>query len=730
MIGWELTEKGFHPDKIAHLGNKFLIGNGYMGVRGTLDEFDSDKLVAINLAGIYDQVDDLWREPLNAPNGFYSYIVVDRNPLKIHEAEAKEHFIKLNYRYGIFKRCTKWSTKRGYIILESERFVSMDNVHLGAAKYKITADFHADIKFITGIDGQIWDINGPHYDKFIIKEDGWLGMTGISHEKQYKVSVVADENTNFPCEKKCLINEEQKKIIKSLNFVSEINKCYEIDRFLGIYTSKDVENPFDEAKKTVEYEKSRGYMSVLEDHKNRWENLWKYSQVEIVGDDQAMEALNYSCYHLNSIAPRFSDSLSIAARGLSGQTYKGAVFWDTEMFILDFLLMTDPKVARNVMKYRIDTLEGAKEKAKSYGYDGAFYAWESQEGGFDACSDYNVTDVFTKRPMRTYFRDKQIHISAAIVYGIGRYIDLTDDFSILSEGGAETIIECAKFYYGLLLQKVSGKYYELHDVIGPDEYHERVNNNGYTNRMAKYTFEQAVKVIAWVEKLEDSTRQKLLKDYDLKLLKENFETAFKNIYIPKPNKNMVIPQFDGYFDLEDVSVDTVRSRLLDEKEYWGGANGVAAHTQVIKQADVVTWLTMFPEDVSDEVKLANWKYYEPRTEHGSSLSACMYSLLACKCGMKDKAYPLFMKSASADLVEGGKEWAGLVYIGGTHPAAEGGAYMVAMKGFAGIYFEDNAVKAKPDLPEGWEKMKFSICYKNKKYKVEIEGKNAEITEIE
>ena len=395
------------------------------------------------------------------------------------------------------------------------------------------------------------------------------------------------------------------------------------------------------------------------------------------------------------------------------------------MFFLDFLIITNPKVARNVMKYRIDTLDGAKEKAKSYGYDGAFYAWESQEGGFDDCSDYNVTDVFTKRPMRTYFKDKQIHISAAIVYGIGRYIDLTGDMTILSEGGAETIIECAKFYYDLLLKKVSGGYYELHDVIGPDEYHERVNNNGYTNRMAKYTFEQAVKVIDSIDELNEQYAIKLCKEYNLK----KFEMAERNIYIPQPNENGIIPQFDGYFDLEDVSVNTVRSRLLDPKEYWGGANGVAAHTQVIKQADVVTWLTMFPDDVSDEIKLKNWQYYEPRTEHGSSLSACMYALLACKCGMKEKAYPLFMKSASADLNEGGKEWAGLVYIGGTHPAAEGGAYMVAIKGFAGIYFEDGKIKAKPDLPKAWKKMRFHICYRNKKYKIEIEDNNANIVEI-
>jgi kojibiose phosphorylase/nigerose phosphorylase len=225
-----------------------------------------------------------------------------------------------------------------------------------------------------------------------------------------------------------------------------------------------------------------------------WEEKWRISEIFIEGDDEAMEALNYSLYHLHSIAPRHTRSLSIAARGLSGQTYKGAVFWDTEMFMLDFFLFTEPEVAKTLLRYRIDTLAGAKEKAKYYGYEGAFYAWESQEGGFDACSDYNVTDVFTGRPMRTYFKDKQIHISAAIAYGIMRYVEYTGNDDLLKEGGGEVIIECARFYYSLLVKRINKEYYELWDVIGPDEYHERVNNNAYTNRMAKFTFEAAIKI--------------------------------------------------------------------------------------------------------------------------------------------------------------------------------------------------------------------------------------------
>ena len=431
-----------------------------------------------------------------------------------------------------------------------------------------------------------------------------------------------------------------------------------------------------------------------------------------------MEALNYSLYHLHCIAPRHTDSLSIAARGLSGQTYKGAVFWDTEMFILDFFLMTEPKVAKSLMKYRIDSLSGAKEKAKSYGLDGAFYAWESQEGGFDACSDYNVVDVFTKRPMRTFFKDKQVHISSAVVYGIGKYLKTTGDTSILSEGGAHTIIECALFYYSLLLKRAVRDYYEIHDVIGPDEYHERVNNNGYTNRMAKYTFEEAVNLINLKDELSEE-EQEILSQYDLDDLKNKFTDAAENLFIPQPNESGVIPQFDGYFDLEDASIDEVRSRLLDPKEYWGGAYGVASHTQVIKQADVVTWLNMFSKEFDLDTMLKNLEYYETRTEHGSSLSACMYALLACKCNRHDKAYDFFMKSASADIKQGGKEWAGLVYIGGTHPAAAGGAYMVALQGFGGLSFDGDEIIVKPNLPEGWNRLCFRVNYNNKLYEIDI-----------
>ncbi len=742
MIEWKLQEEGFDPDKIASNGNKFLIGNGYMGIRGTLEEYGREQFAAVNLAGIYDRVGDGWREPLNAPNGLYTLLQADGATYALPDVRPEEHKVCLDYRKGLFSRKTTWMTANGRkLTLETERFASLAEPHLIAMSCRVTADHKANITLMTGIDGEVWDINGPHYDEIIFSEArGCIKAVAVTHEKGDRVCVAECCSTGFENDETIVTGKRG--IMRHIRFAAEPGKTYEVTKWISVYTGRDLHDFESKALLRANDNMKSGYAASKAAHISEWEEKWAVSEVEIEGDDAAMEALNYSLYHLHSIAPRHSQSLSIAARGLSGQTYKGAVFWDTEMFMLDFFLFTEPSVARALVKYRIDTLRGAREKAAGYGHKGAFYAWESQEGGFDACTDYNVVDVFTGRPMRTYFKDKQVHISAAVVHGIMRYVDITGDSSVLDEGGAETIIECAEFYYSLLLRKAGGDNYELHDVIGPDEYHERVNNNGYTNRMAKYTLDMAVKVLDMATRVPDmavkvldlaygllpDTKDRLSGKYSVRKLRQKYKDASGHLYIPEPGEGGVIEQFDGYMKLEDVTIETLKGRLLHEKEYWGGAYGVAAHTKVIKQADVVTWLTLFPGDFQEDVLRKNWDYYEPRTEHGSSLSACMYALLACRFGRPELAYPFFLKSARADISGGGKQWAGLIYIGGTHPAASGGAYMTAVRGFGGVSFEEGGIKAQPCLPEGWKRLKFKLRYRGRLYEIDETAEGAVIEE--
>jgi len=471
-----------------------------------------------------------------------------------------------------------------------------------------------------------------------------------------------------------------------------------------------------------------GYDNLKNSHVKQWENRWDISDVIIEGSEEDQLALRYSIYHLQIIAPSHSNKLSIPARGLSGQTYKGAVFWDTEIFMLPFFLHTSPEVANNLVNYRIRTLDGAREKAKYYGFKGAFYAWESHENGEDACSDFNVTDVFTGRPVKTYFKDKQVHISAAVAYAVWETYKFTGDIDMLLHGGAEVILECARFFYSYAYFKEDKDRFEILDVIGPDEYHERVNNSVYTSKMVYHTVEIALNTL-------ELLKENYLVEYNELISKLNYSGEIESLikfkeklFVPEPSeKSLIIEQFDGYSRLEDCSLSEVKSRLLNPKEYWGGGHGVASDTQIIKQADVALMLYLFREDYSQEIKKSNWEYYEPRTEHGSSLSPCIYSLLSCEIGNPEWAYPFFVKTANVDLTGESKQFAGSIYIGGTHPAANGGAWMATILGFAGLRIKDGKISVNPKLPKKWNKLSFKVILKEEKYKIDITHNDYNVT---
>lgn len=711
-MSWIIRNDHYTQETVADNGNRLLVGNGYMGIRGNLDEHGKEQLAAINLAGIYDRVGDGWREPLNAPNPLHTLLFAGGSLVTSAEHQPLEHMQSLDYRHGIYSRRTLWQTASGVVSVESRRIAHMKEQNLILSRYCVTACADMEIEIAADIDTDIWEIYGPHYSgtSYAFEGDTVLCLASVQNGKD-QVAVG----------RRCSISGAEAVRTETANgfrykIALEAGKTAELTSVCAIYTTLDHPVPQDAVRTALA---KADYTALSVSHVEAWEAIWEVGEVELEGDDKARDALNYSLYHLNSIAPRHRNDLSIPARGLSGQTYKGAIFWDSEMFILDYFLYTQPEVARSMVRYRIETLTGALEKAKHYGWQGAFYAWESQEGGYDATSDYNVTDVFTKRPMRTFFRDKQVHISSAVARAIMQYVTVTGDTSLLAQGGARTILECARFYYSLLVERSTSENWEIHDVIGPDEYHERVNNNAYTNKMALATIRWAVDAAALLKETDAAAYGVFCDQTGAQTLLPKLVDAAGRLYVPAPNTDGVIEQFDGYFDLEDVSVDTVRSRLLDPREYWGGAYGVAAHTQVIKQADVVTMLEFFHNDYPYEVLKANWDYYAPRTEHGSSLSACMYALLSCRCGDPDAAYPFFLKSALADWNGGGKQWAGLVYIGGTHPAAAGGAWKVLAQGFAGLEAGENGPVIRPCLPEGWTRIAFRFCMQGKWYRAEL-----------
>ncbi|MGA2916799.1 MAG: glycosyl hydrolase family 65 protein [Sedimentisphaerales bacterium] len=723
---WFLKNHGYDRAKIELNGNNFLLANGYMGYRGTLEEYTKKQHTACILSGIYDQLNGKWREPVNAPNGLYVKVYCNGLPVTVLETIIKEHTQLLDFKNAIHKRKTVFKVADDEIIITSERFVSLHDLHLMCMKYSISSSKDCKIRIETGIDADVWDSNGPHLKNLSVRfKDNYLIIEAVTNELKHAIAAVEGIEIDFGRQK---INKRKNSITRLIEFEAEAGEKYTFSKYVSIFTTNDnVANPAGACFDSLNNCFRQGYVKLYENHSNLWHKRWEDADVVIEGDQQAQFALRYSIYHLLSAAPVHSDKISIPARGLSSQVYKGAIFWDTELFMLPFFIYNFPEIARNLVKYRINSLQVARQKAKEYGYDGAFYAWESQDNGKEACTHFNVVDVFTGRLLRTFFRDKQIHISADVVYGIWEYYKATGDERILIDGGAEVILECARFYSSYAYFKKDKNRYEILDVTAPDEYHERVNNNPYTNRMVKYTIDVALETINLLKNKYSKVYKSLISRINFQDDIAKIKDLQQNLYIPRPlKKNSIIEQFDNYFKLEDINLKQLKSRIIKPNEYLGGPNGLATTTQIIKQADVVLLLNQFKDEYSNQVKKANWEYYEPRTEHGSSLSTCIYSMLAAHLGKIDRAYKYFMKTATIDLDGKYKQYVGTLYIGGTHLAANGGTWLAALFGFAGLAFKNDKPLVKPKLPRKWKRMKFNVQVKGKKFTIEITKNKVEI----
>ncbi|QQE11926.1 glycoside hydrolase family 65 protein [Planctomycetota bacterium] len=714
-MSWTLSECTYDAAKVVQHGNKYLIGNGYMGFRGTLDECRKESLVGCMLAGLYDQVGNKWREPINAPNGLYLRIkgTSDEN--------IETHAQSLDIRIAEFERATTWRMSEGSVSLKSKRFACADDVHLMVARYELSSTVDCEVEIESGIDADVWDINGPHLKSVRCdNEDGVLIVKATTHELEKDVCVC--ERFDIMCKNNVLVKETVRRHdlqnIRHSIIKLKANEVVKITKYVSVYTELDVSDVEKASVESVNKAVVVGYSELHRKHKIVWEKRWNEADVEIKGDVEAQFAIRYSLYHLMIIAPMHSDRLSIAARGLSGQVYKGAIFWDTEIFMIPFFTQVFPEVSRSLLNFRAITLDGAKRKASEYGFEGAFFAWESQETGDDACSHFNVTDVFTNRPLRTYFRDKQVHISADIVYAIWSYYEQTGDWKFIQNIGARIVFECAKFFLSYLHYKPMKRRYEVLDVTGPDEYHERIHNNAYTNRMIKHVFDVTLIIC---NRLDEDNCYKLLDKTglsdDVKLIQDISERLFVP---PILEETLLVEQFNGYFTLEDISLEQLRSRILDKTEYLGGGNGIATNTQILKQADVILMLQLFNEEYSDEVCKRNWEYYEPRTEHGSSLSSCVYAIQAAKLGQAEWAYKYFMKTATIDLTGESKQFIGPLYIGGTHPVANGGAWMAVVNGFAGMKVNTHGIALKPHLPKHWSCISFKARWHEQCVEIEID----------
>jgi nigerose phosphorylase len=729
---WQISTAEYAGDKEALMrrGNVYQLANGYMGYRGTLDEFGPDEAVGITLAGIYDRVGKAWREPVNAPNGGFTTVALDGAELSALGRLVSRHRQTLYFANALFERETTYTHGGNSLTVRSERFLSAAVPNLGVIRFRVRCKQAGTVTLRTGIDYRIWDLNGPHLPKLTASRKGSvLLVEGRTHEQGQPVAVAEAIDCPFGDETHEIRDQRN---LRTITFRAEAGRTYTFHKYFAVFTGHDhvAATPAEAAVAAVQAACAQGYATCRGAHDAEWQRKWERGDVVIEGDNAAQQGLRYSLLQLLMVAPVAGSANSIPARALSGQVYKGAIFWDTEMFMFPYFVHTDPAKAVELLRYRIRTLDGARRKAKTEGpgYRGAFYAWESQETGDDACTYFNIGDPVTGRDIRTYFRDKQVHISGDVALALWRYFELTGDDTLLVEGGAEVILECARFYHSFASCQPDKRRFEILDVTGPDEYHERVHNNAFTNAIVAETFAIANATIAHLKRKHPKALRTLLKKLRIASELAGFRAAAANLYTQEPDpKTGIIEQFDGYLKLQQITPAELKKKMIHPHEYLGGGQGLAVPTQVIKQADVVAMLNLFPTRHSAAIKQANWEYYEPRTEHGSSLSACAYAMVATEFGRLDVAYDYFLKTAKIDLEAKYKVYVGTIFIGGSHPAANGGAWMTAIQGFGGVHADAKGLAINPRLYRKWRVLRFHLAYRGDGFRVEIKPGQVTLT---
>lgn len=722
---WTIELDNYNNSNNKKYETIFALANGYRGLRGAI-EFSKLGYRGNLIAGVFDKAEAQVTEIVNCqdPLGFNLYI---ENEIVDLEQCCVENFKRiLDMEKGILITQMTITTAKGKTMdIKTERFVSKNNVHRWASKYEITArNFSGKVLVESYIQGGVanssWDVMNMAKHLNVVK------CSDINPGIALETETIDNGIGIIECTR--LIGENNHGNIfrarRYSNFGEMAAEVYEIRinqqtpeiiyKYGVTYTSRDTTDKlYTTALKEMNAFITSGYENEKEMHCIAWKTIWEYIDIEIHGDDKAQKGIRFNLFQLASSAYEGDNRVSIAAKALHGEGYKGHVFWDTEVFMLPFFIYARPEVAKSLLMYRYNTLIGARENAELSGYKGARFPWEAADKGTETTPKWGFD--YEGNPVRIWTGDEEFHINSDIVFGIIEYFRATGDEDFLINYGMEILFDTAKFWQSRVEYNSNEDRYEINSVIGPDEFHEHVNNNVFTNYLAKWNIEKALYFMQWLKE-KDEPKLRLLCN-SLCISEKDFITwklIADKMYIPTSKDGMIIEQFEGYFDLKYLKIIEYDENSMP---IWPKETKLdrLGETQLIKQADVVQLMLMLPEEFSDEIKKANYEYYEQRTMHKSSLSPSMYSILGLAVGDTSNAYKYFMKTVYTDLEDnqGNTDF-------GLHGASTGGSWQSVVFGFAGLSVgKDGNLRFSPWIPEHWERLKFKLNWKGSSITISI-----------
>jgi trehalose/maltose hydrolase-like predicted phosphorylase len=689
---WIIVEQGFDLAREHEVESLFAVGNGFVGTRGSIAEGSPLSAPATFVAGVY--------EP--SPGGIPALVRmgdwtelkarVNTHPLSVMTGENLEHRRVLDLRQGILWRTWRHRDETGRITgVHGLRLVSLADRHLLLQSATVVPENYSGTISVEAVFSRA----------MIVKTSGG---TIVACAVAGRVETPEGHRTS-PVSPGC-----SEDVPERWELDLEIGKTYRLDRVLALYTSREVAEPEHAARNRLDGVDDLA--ALVEAHERAWKARWETSDVELEGDSEAQRALRFAIYHLVSAANPEDERVSIGARALTGSAYGGHVFWDTDTYMLPFFALTDPKTARALLMYRYHTLPAARARAAELGFRGAQYAWESADTGDD------VTPRVVLAPdgevIRIRAGEEEHHISADVAYAVWMYWRAAGDDEFLLHAGAEIIVETARFWASRVERGAEGRYH-IRRIVGPDEYHESVDDDAYTNGMAQWNLESALEVASLLGRLRPDGWSELCRRVRLdadELLQWSRVAA--DIDTRFDARTGLIEQFRGYFDLEEIDPIPFEQRTAPVDVLMGRHR--IQRSQIIKQPDVIMLIHLLWDRFPPEAREANFRYYERRTGHGSSLSPPIHALVAARLGHTELALKYFRQTAEIDLADNMGNASGGVHVG-----ALGGLWQAAIFGFAGLRLGPSGPEVQPRLPTHWRRLRFAVHWHGSRFAFDLPG---------
>ncbi len=713
---WHINETSFNPESQHHKETIFTIGNGYLCTRGAFEEGYPDEHRATFVHGVFDDTPIVFTELANAPDWLSLQIILNGERFSLDQGTLEKFERSLDMRSGVLTRNVRWRSPTGLgVTVRFERFISLANEHLLYLRCQITPEFDGMVEIHTALTNYSDNEGLAHWR--LLEQ----GLSNVDNQVAYlhartrvtQIQLALSMRVKTSPRARIAFWNASNAPTFDLKFTARHGKMIAVDKIVGVATSRDVGDPL--ALAIEHAANAPAWDKALEAQIQAWAEEWKRSDVVIEGDNEAQLAVRFSLFQLLIAAPRHDNRVNIGAKTLSGFGYRGHSFWDTEIFMLPFFIYSAPHIARNLLDYRYQRLPAAREKARANGFDGAQFPWESADTGTEVTPTWVPHFSDRTKLIRIWTGDIEIHISADIAYAAHLYWKVTCDDLWFAEKGAELILDTAKFWAARAEWNAEANYFEFNDVIGPDEYHDHVDNNFFTNYMACWNLKTALDILDWLKRTSPSKADELIQRLDLTPERLAKWTDIISRIFFSIGLNGLIEQFEGYFQRRDIDLAALEPRNISAQALFGieGCN----ETQILKQPDVLMLQYLLHDEFSDEQVHLNYTYYTPRTDHtyGSSLGPSIQAIMACKVGKPDDAYEHFIRAGRADLrdVRGNAQ-------DGIHGASAGGTWQAVVFGFAGLRLNENDWEIHPRLPSHWKRVKFNFYQRGELQTVDIQ----------